>query len=601
MPRRSVDYLKLPWNGGINTSVSSGVLSDNDLISCDNVIFKTSGVRAKREGLSYFGNPIPAVTLRESTGTTRTLTFASDINDGSDNILVLGEKITITGPDTGDESNYVEEDVLITGVTATTITYTASGSFSEGSTAVTDLTVSRASTVYGLLDYWRLNGSGVKEQLLLAATDEFKLFRYNVAGDRLEISPDTGAEPSGDITSITRVTMNNRAIMAFDDVGDLPIMYRPETSALYQLLGGTPPDFSIMSEYLGRLWTNDKTDPDRLHYSSTGNVEEWNGTGDSGALDISPGDGDSRGITAIYAFKGILFVAKGSRLFRITGGSPENFKVEPVSDGIGCESHESAVPVDETDVMFVSRRGFHSTAATDAYGDTASTFLSTKIQPTFNDWEKDTLKKIQGAYIPTLNSVVYSVSENGATNDTVWLFNTILKEWHRWPNISCEALDQRLSATSEVVPIFGTDDGRVIQAQNGTFTDFETQGITLNIKTGTLYPGGNPLTMKMFKRIGFLYEPVGSSTFTVQTKIDNLPEQSFSFNQTANGDQLGLDFILGQSILGNTQALAPFSLCMDGYGRGITLTIRQSGPNASVEIYGFYIEFEDADTRAEVI
>ncbi len=60
---------------------------------------------------------------------------------------------------------------------------------------------------------------------------------------------------------------------------------------------------------------NDVVDRDRLHYCTTGEPEEWQGTGDSGALDIGWGDGDPEGIIAVSpSFKGRLFIGKATRL-----------------------------------------------------------------------------------------------------------------------------------------------------------------------------------------------------------------------------------------------------------------------------------------------
>src|SRR5690606_5211037 len=103
-------------------------------------------------------------------------------------------------------------------------------------------------------------------------------------------------------------------------------------------LAGSPPEASFLREYLGRVWCNDKNDKDRLHYSTPGNEEEWGGVGDSGAIDIGIGDGDPEGITNAFVFKGVLFVAKRTKLYKILGDTPETFHVVLVSDGIGCVS-----------------------------------------------------------------------------------------------------------------------------------------------------------------------------------------------------------------------------------------------------------------------
>ena len=841
MSKVTKKYVKIPWDGGVNTSVDPGMLNDNDLVIADNVIFSSSGSRLKREGRDYFDSSIPTPSSRSSSGTTRTLYFtgASPLQattPATDKKLVNGERITVTTSLTsGDEPSYAATDTPITALTAIaevtdiqcvadvsgslndtyfdlpagengvtyyvwfnvnsagtdpaitgktgvevalatndgantvasavqtaidalsdfsasvttdtvtataatagpatdasdtgscgftitvttqgghSITYEATGTLSESSTSTTTLTIAKASSIINLRDYWRFTGAVAKSQLLMSATDDFKLYKFDTSGRRDEVagqeqvqtiqciqasSMTTGdywnlwdagdstayyvwyniasgggdpaiggktgvevavggsdtadqvasatqaaidalsgmsASVSTDTVTVTNDTagitttaadvdagvtvavtsygatlpesavdkmdsrvLNERFILAFSGLGDKPIMYRPEGDSKYQLLGGTPPDFAIMAEFLGRVWTNDKTNPDRIHYSSTQNPEEWQGIGDSGSLDISTGDNDPGGVTGIFPFKGILFIQKQKRLFRVVGNTPETFKIEPVSSGIGGESHTATVPVDQDDVMYISKRGFHSVAATDTYGDTEAAFLSKKIQPTFNNWNQARLDNIQGAYVPELNSVAFAVSENSSANDTVWLFNVILKAWYRWPEVSCQALSTRL-ANNETKFIFGTNAGRIMQAQNGGYTDYETSGISYRVKTGTIYPGGDIDSVKAFKKLGLMYKAKGNFVFTVNVRIDNYPVQSLLFQQEASGDKLDVDFILGQSVLGTSSVLAPYTQQIDGYGRGLTLEILQSGTAEQVEIYGFILEYEDAGDAQETI
>jgi len=597
---RTKVYQKINWNGGLNSSVDPGVLNDNDLVQADNMIFNTSGARTKREGIDEFGSVIPAASTRSSSTTTRTVVFASAITGGAplNEIFVVGETIKVIA--TGADAAYAVDSATVLTASGSTITYTGTTSLTEGSSAVTDLTVKRNNSILNLTDYFRFDASFTKVQLLLSATDQFKLFKYDNSGNRTEIDDGGGAEPTEDIIVINSIVMQNMTILAFDKKLNLPIKFRPEDSADYELLAGSPPDFSLMATFLGRLWTNDKSEPDRVHYSATGNIEEWNGTSDSGAIDVSLGDGDEQGITGIYNYKGILFVAKGRKLFTITGATPETFKVDPVTDGIGVQAHASIIHIDQDDVYSLSKRGFHSTAATASFGDTETTYISAKIQQTFNDFDQSILNKVQGVYIPELNSAAWAISENETDNNTIYFFHTDLKEWYRWPSISCQALSTRL-VSNKTKMITGTIDGRVLQAQNDAFSDFGTDPILYRIKTGAIYPGGNPQSMKAFKRIGFLYKPLGDFEFTVQARVDNFPVQSFTFTQPIGGALLGTDFLLGTSILGNSDVLAPFMFTMEGYGRGLTLTITQNSADEQVEIYGYMIEFEEVGPVQEVV
>ena len=490
------------------------------------------------------------------------------------------------------------------GTTKGKITYIGNSSLSESNTTTATLTITRADAILEHIEYWRTDLSSVRIQETLAMTERAHLFKYDTNGRREQISPDaTATAITTPVKRISSIIFNNRVILGFQDQNQKPIKYNPDDDADYFDLGGDPPDGFLFQEHIGRLWMNDKDNKDRLHYSTTGDHEEWNGTGDSGAIDLPIDDGDSEGITAIFPpFKGRLIVAKGTKIYQITGNSPETFKIEVLSSGIGAKSHDSVVPVDQDDVLFISERGFHSLAATARHGDYSGTFLSKKIQPTFNNFNTANLDTTQGTYIPDLNSVAWSISEeNDSTNNNIYLFSTIFKEWYRWPNQSCTAISSRLFNSSRRM-IIGTADGRLIEAQQSkVFSDFTTTGISYKIKTGAVYVDDDPTTIKAFKRIGFLFRPKGAFSFTVQIQIDNQALQSISFAQTIQGDALGTDFLLGTSVLGNNNVLNPEMRTIDGYGRGITITVTQSGTDEQVEIYGYVIEFELADIRQEVL
>lgn len=417
--------------------------------------------------------------------------------------------------------------------------------------------------------------------------------------------------PTADVERIRTNVFNEKLKIYFSGLGNYPIYYHPETSTKYQLAGENPitgftaPDASFAFNHLSREWTNDKNDQDLLHYCETFDDSKWLGIGDSGAIYIGFGDGDPKGLINAYVYKGFVVAGKGASRSRILGDSPENFTVEKISDGMGNEGPFS-VAVDESDVIFISKRGIHSQQTTDQYGDTDAAYLSADIKPTFNDF--DNLDLIQGAYIPELNSVAFSTQDRGdnSPND-VWLYNIENQVpgkqkpgcWYRWPNISCTALTRRIDNNKNKL-VFGTSNGRVIQAQKfRNYADFDEDGILYQVKTGTIYPGGDPQSMKAFHKITLFYRPIGSFNFSVAAKIDNNETQSFSFAQASGSDLLGIDFILGASELGASAELAPFTYTMDGHGRGIVLTITQPDRDEQVEVWGMALEWSSLDIQQE--
>jgi hypothetical protein len=461
-----------------------------------------------------------------------------------------------------------------------------------------------AAALVGLHDFWY--GTSSKTQRILSVSNARAVYSYS-GGTRTTLTV-AGTAWSGTLTSCSIITFNNLAIIAISGSGN--VLKKYSGSGDVEDLDGTPPAASILREHHGRIWCNDKTNLDRLHFSPVHDHTKWNGSGDSGAIDIGVGDGDPEGITAIFpTFKGDLFVAKKTKLYRISGYSPETYQVSLVSSGIGCVSHNSIAAIDQDDMMFVSERGIHSLVATANYGDFASNFVSADIQKTFNDdLSRSRLKFSVGAYNPQINSVAFAVSGSGAsTNDRVYLYHLPSKSWYRWPSISCESMIVA-SDTDQKRFYFGTSTTRVSKSFTGANYDVSSSGtntaISFQITTGYIAPDNNPYSMKAFKRFILYYKPAGNHTIAVNMHVDNMSlssENSLTFSETAGTDLLGSTFILGASILGYSVVMGPYSKMVDGIGRGFKLDITQTGTNQEVEIQGFGIEFEPAGEAADVI
>lgn len=688
--RRAFPFLKVPWSGGINASVDPGVLPDDDLIVADNVVFSSTTTRLKREGHDAFDSTseLPVPSTRASSGTTKTIVFASALQPTSPDRhkLVLGERITVTS-DAAAESTY-ETTAEVTSLTGSTITYEGSGSATESTTAVSStFTIKRRPYIHGR-DFWYTNASGVKLRYAVAVTDQGKIFRHDTDGNRIEITPnsktfttvDTGTEratitghgwstgqlvyltttgslPGGlsvntayyiiridadtvqfatskanalastainltssgsgthtarirrldqpmgatALTRVNSVVFNNKLIIGFSGVGNYPIIFDPLVSTTeYYELAINSPDCDMLVEHLGRIFTNDKLELDFVHWCSTFDHTLWLGLGDSGGDFVSPGDGDPSGITCIFpSFKQTLFIGKKTKTYKVVGYTPEEFQFLPVSTGLGTEGSAVAAAIDLDDVIYISQRGVHSIKATDAYGDFDGAYLSQKIKPTFASWPKTQLAKINTVYIPDLSSVCFNIAEETSTQSAIWLFNVEKKEWYRWPNLSARAMWAYLDGDNKTRLMYSNGDGNLRLAQNGVFTDPGNVAIRYRIKTGQIYPDENPQTWKHFKKLSLLYKPRGRYSFTLKVWIDNLPIQTYSFSQGIEGDELGTAFILGQSVLGASSVFAPFTVDIEGHGRGIQFEVENDNRDEQVEIYGYSIEFEGADYNNE--
>jgi hypothetical protein len=491
-----------------------------------------------------------------------------------------------------------------------------------------DVTTGTVSIV-GLHDFWF--GSATKTQRLVSIGSDRTYKSYTTGGVSSSIT-DAGTAWAGTINIASSITFNNLILFATPDGANNVVKKWSGTGDIADL-DGTPPKASFLRQHMGRIFMNDKSNVDRLHYSPVHDHTLWNGSGDSGALDIGVGDGDPDGITAIFpTFKGDLFVAKRTKLYRVITPSndPADWEVKLVSNGIGCISHNSVVPIENDDIYFVSPRGIHSLVTTANFGDFESSFLSKDIQKTFRDvFVQSRLKYVWGAYDSSINCVGFTFTENPVSgtdssysktlygssgelttsnNNVLYLYNIETKEWHRWGAISCQSLICAHDGSDNKQRFFfGTHISRVSKSKNSTNYDMSHGGsnvsIPLNITTGWIIPDGNQYEVNRLHRFFLYYKPVGTHTITVNVYTDNLSldsENSNAFATNGSTALLGTTFTLGTSTLGTTLIMGPYSVPIYGHCRAFKVEILQTGTDEQVEIQGFGVEYEPLGPFAEV-
>lgn len=615
MPQRTQLFQQFPWVGGLNTSQDESLIAPNQLTRADNVIFNSRGSRQKRDGFRYnwdngTSGSDSIYGLHEFWfGTTNKTQIFVAINDAASIFKVtsggLKTALTILGQTwtapTNEPSFTTFNNRCIMAINGMT---NFMKKWDGVATSVEDL---RNIFDHTLASNGR-SSSGTTRTLILSTT--FK----GLVGDYVIIANST-SDYNG-TWQVTNVSTTNVSSDTIQFTAATPLTESPTTDAS-MTINGLAPNASLVRDHLGRLWCNDKNNKDRIHYSGSFNHEQWLGFGDSGALDIGIGDGDPEGITAIFpTFKGELFVAKRTKLYRISGYSPETFSISLISSGIGCVSHNSICLIDQDDMFFVSEKGVHSVAATSNFGDFNSSFVSADIQKTFIErFSRSRLKFVKSAYNPEINSVAFCFTDSSVVNPTntnfnvnnaVWFYNIPYKAWYRWPDVPCQSLISATDGDKKRL-YFGTHTNRIIKSSTNNTYDIDYNGdftpIEFTVVTGQLSIDGSLYTEKGFKRFILYYKPEGTHAHEVSVRIDNIPVDevnNFTFSEAALGVLLGVDFVLGESPLGSTARLSGYTRSIDGYGKSCKVSIVNSGLNDVLEIPGFGIEWEPAGTSPEV-
>lgn len=579
-----------PWVGGLNTNPDESAIQPNQLVRADNLIFGVQGSRKKREGIDK--------AFDDATSGSVSIIGAFDFWYGASNsrdqvyvAVTADKKIHTYNPSSGARS----ADLF--GGTAWPSNVTVA-SFSVLNNLLI-ISVDGANNVMKKFDGATVSDLGVNTGT--GDTTSASPILTNVPGTTKAYvgAKVTGAGIPADTQVIkvlgTDVTMSANATATATGVA--------------LTFTTTPPLAAFTRIHLGRVVANNKDNPDRLEYSSTFNPEEWGGYGDSGAIDIFPGDGDPVGISGIFhPFKGTLHVGKKTKLYRIEGQSPETISVRLVSDGLGVESHNSIISIEDTDVAWLSSRGIHSLAATQTFGDMQSKFLSSDIQRTFNErFTKSRLKLVKGGYLNQINSIAFALTDDEfgtQFNNCIYLYNIEQQAWYRWADVSCQSLFVAIDGDKKRFYL-GSDTGRLYKTQTGNPYDVTEAGapaaIQMDILTGRMSLDNSRITTKAFKYFYLLYKPEGTHTITATVSIDGFSGQANAFSDTTGSDLMGVSFVLDYSILGSESPLAPYPVTIDGYGRAVQVRIQQSGINERAEIYGIGIEFESASVQREII
>lgn len=610
MASRTRMFALMPWTGGINTSVDESLISSNQLTVADNCVFDTRGSRRPRDGINFnwdaSSNKSANVIAEHDYwygNSSKTQKLVSVMSDGTVYSYQNGVRTQVTVGGQAWSGTLTNASMATYG---NWLLISVSGTnnnlkYWDGTNSLQDVYNRFSNTAL------KRSSSGTTRTLVFSEAVGGGLIPVTV-GSTVVVANCGNSAYNGTFTvaSISTTTVSSDTI-TYTASSSLTESLTTDTTTQ---IGNLAPKVGFIREHLNRIFGTDKTNVDRLHFTPTGDPFVWWGWGDSGALNIGSGDGDPIGLNGIApTFKGTLFVGKLTKLYRIDGYTPDTWQISKVSDGIGFASHNSIVAIDQDDMVFVSERGVHSMAATQAYGDFESQYVSIDIQKTFNEgFNHALLANIWAAYNAQLNSVAFTFADaSSATNNQIYLYNIPQKAWYRWPNISCTSLICANDSDKKRFYI-GSATGRVAKAQNGTTYDNSADGsqttIPFRVTTGQIFVDSNPYSMKSFRRFILFFKPFGSFNVTVNVTIDNHAlnsENSISYSQTSSGGILASTLVLGQSLLGSAiVVLGPYNATIDGYGRGVKIDIVQNGIGDGIEIQGIAIEYEGAGAVAEV-
>jgi hypothetical protein len=328
------------------------------------------------------------------------------------------------------------------------------------------------------------------------------------------------------------------------------------------------PKASIITVAKNRSWANDIDNPRVAYFSELRNGDGWDTVGattdeeDAGFIYMNDLP-DGEGITNISVLHGNRYVASQNGIVEISGDTPylglsadvnaRPFLVRPISNQIGMASGRCFVNIG-ADGLFMSRRGVHSLAATDKFGDVEDKYVSAPIQSMFASLNKDLFWRTQGVNYRRKNLAIWNVSRDidEGKMKTLIVFDYAQNVWSIWTfdyEILC--LHTRVNPdTRQEELLAGSDRGHVYVLDQDTRTDDDgTTDYTFTIKSSWIHDG-DPASLQKFSRLVTHLTSADVGTLTGQYWVDNHGPFSFTIGQNPYSSAIIGDFVIGTDTIG---------------------------------------------------
>jgi hypothetical protein len=154
----------------------------------------------------------------------------------------------------------------------------------------------------------------------------------------------------------------------------------------------------------------------------------------------------------------------------------------------------------------------------------------------------------------------------------------------------------RVLISNKVKVLLGKENGRVAYLEPTTTTDFGA-GVTAQMKSGKIIPGGDLTSQKAFKSLTLLLSSTTVGSITVSWIVESLNSNltgSRSITLGSSTGLLGSTFVLGASALGLGK-FQPIKISVNQIGYNFQMELVISGA-MNFELYGYILEVEEQDS-----
>jgi len=369
----------------------------------------------------------------------------------------------------------------------------------------------------------------------------------------------------------------------------------------FQAMAGSPPATGqVIVMHGNRAFMTARSVPSRLYWSALNNTVSWTGTTDAGFMDVEPNDNST--IVDLVSSIQELVILKGRRPYRLQGIGPvTGYTVAdhlvPTVGSIGGISSQGALFA-LNDVWYVSELGVHNLTQTQQFGDLKEAFVSDKVENYFRlDTDQSlalaSLNTAAMAYDSQNNCLYLALCGNtGGTNDTMLVYDMLLKAWSVWTNTAYASLWTVRNPTTGAREVWaGGYDGFVYCLNRSSGSTEAISGIASHITD--LGESGVQKSL----RYGFFYfiteSPGVTAHITTQFDFGASGGQVYDVTLSTGAAVWGSTFIWGQSRWGSEGASLIKRVDFSGLGEVVEITVSNLEPRESFTYLGCELFYRD--------
>lgn len=318
-------------------------------------------------------------------------------------------------------------------------------------------------------------------------------------------------------------------------------------------------------------------------------------------------------ITGLAVFRDQLIVFTTDTISRLTGSSQANFRLDPVTEKIGCINGDTIQEVGG-DIMYLAPDGIRQLSATDRIGDFALDVASDKIKEDFNDFLggsnvfASTILREKAQYrIFKFKSNERSSVAKGLTATKKTPQGSSGIEWSTLKGFKVHVIDSVYTGTQEAIG-FANSDGYAYTMESSSTLD----GDNIEAIFQTAYmPIGDPQVRKTMYKSVFYIDPTGSIDLDLNVLFDF---ESSSRNNVIQPNKIdiqstagGVSFFGGGLAFGATAGatVGTFGSTLEkiypvniiGSGNTVSLKIADSTTNPTYTLDTAVLEYKTNDRQ----